>query len=587
MSAEQNVFYGAEAFLNLFLKQGARSQQVVVRNYGNGTWQQFSGRDLCAHMGRAVETWTSQLGVPLPDRENPATIAILCRASYASLLAPSAAVLAGYDVLMIPGHASKEVIDWCVKHYKVKAIATDIDEMCASFSSYQLPVFNIGKTVWLPQDKHEEPAALKFYRKSIVASSQALDGAPEAVQEENPIHRIGDFKFLSFGHDGFQKPEVLKPDALVLAARNLLSNINAPAATFWKSLELVAPSTPFSFVGRLALLLKNGVIGFQNHAADWETNMRILRPTVLFASPKELEAPVRHIEELSEKPGYKPRIALSAGIDKANTFFESSKVARYGESIFQVAKRGLRIASRAVVGSDFVKAAVEDLRFIVHGLAPAHEVHVGVFERLGIPVIESYGTTATSGVLSSTSFEAPTFNLIGSPLSHVAFRLGNNSTLEYKINSPLFANSGVWQETGDVVQMTARGFAIAGRERHLFVTAGGMTVSPLRLERLLKDSALVGDVCIVGDRMPYLAALIVLSQEASTEFRLDAERIRNEVAEAVAKVNETLPRNVTIKKFQILEKGFQENLGEKLPNGDINRIRIQETRNGLIQELYQ
>ena len=211
---------------------------------------------------------------------------------------------------------------------------------------------------------------------------------------------------------------------------------------------------------------------------------------------------------------------------------------------------------------------------------------MGAFERLGIPVIESYGTTATAGVLSSTSYDAPTFNLIGSPLAHVVFRLGNNSTLEYKINSDLFEHAQTWQETGDVVQMTAHGFAIAGREKHLFVTAGGMTVSPLRLERLLKDSPLVGDVCIVGDRMPYLAALIVLSQEASTEYRLDSERIKGEVAEAVAKVNETLPRNVTIKKFQILEKAFQENLGEKLPNGDINRLRIQETQNSIIQDLY-
>lgn len=584
---DASLFADAENFLNLLLKQAARANQVVVRSYGNGTWQQYSGKDFSAHLGRGVASWLKEF--PLEQRnKSKQTIAFLCRPSYASLIAPFAATLAGLDVLLLPSHASTEVIEWCTKKLNILAFASDIDEVCPALSGLGLPVYNIGKTVWLPQDKHAEPALFKAYREyRTVADAREAGGGEVAPEFLAQLPQgIGQFKFISFGHDGFQKPETLKADALVLVAHNFLQAAAIPAQIHWKSLELMPPATPFAIVSRFAVLLKNGVIGFSNLTADWETNLRILRPTVLFASPKELEPVVQFIEELAAQPVYKGRIAMSATMDKANVFLQSSKVARYGDGLFSLAKKGLRVASRAVIGNEFVKEAVEDLAIVIHGLAPAHESVVGSFEKLDIPVLETFGTTSAGGILSTNTFEAPFFNLIGSPLSHVAFRLGNNSTLEYRLSSQLFENANKWQETGDVVQMTAHGFAIAGREKHLFVTAGGMTVSPVRLERLLKDNPVIGDVCIVGDRMPYLAALIVLSQEAATEFRLDASRIQEQVAEVVAKVNETLPRNVTIKKFQILEKPFQENLGEKLPNGDINRLKIQETRNSLIQSLY-
>jgi long-subunit acyl-CoA synthetase (AMP-forming) len=135
--------------------------------------------------------------------------------------------------------------------------------------------------------------------------------------------------------------------------------------------------------------------------------------------------------------------------------------------------------------------------------------------------------------------------------------------------------------------MTPFGFKITGRRKHLFVTAGGLTISPVRLEQLLCEFQEILDACIVGDKMPYLSALVVLSADAQAEFRTEPEKIRDVLQQHIGRVNETLPRHATIKKFLVLEKPFQESLGEKLPTGSLNRLKINETRKSEIESLYQ
>jgi long-chain acyl-CoA synthetase len=374
---------------------------------------------------------------------------------------------------------------------------------------------------------------------------------------------------------------------MVLTAQNFIIHLQPPPGLFWKTLELVPPSNPFSHLSRFATLLRNGVLGFPNQASDWESNLRILRPTLLFASRPELESVVAHVEKIAQRPGFKARTTAGGRIDQARAMLSSNRALKLPEAVFDAAGRVLRMVSRFAVGETFVDEAVGQLRCVVHGLAPAQESHVRCLERIGVPVVETYGVTAAAGLLSSNTFEAPHFNLIGSPLPHVSFRLGAHSLLEYKLATSVFKDSGVWQETGDVAQMTPFGFAITGRKKHLFVTAGGVTVSPVRLEGLFKEHEIIADACVVGDKMPYLAALIVLSPQAYADYQARTEEIKERVQDIVTAVNETLSRFATIKKFVVLDKPFLEQDGEKLSSGSLNRLKIYETRRALIENLYR
>lgn len=586
------LFEGAEAFLALLLRQGARDSSVVARAYGGGAWSQFSGRDLMAHVGRSAENWLSVFPLPQP-KGTRRSLLFLGRGGYSGFVATLGALCAGIDVMFMPTQAALADVRWCAEYFGCGALVTDVEEIAQHLGPIGLPVYDVGSTLWLAQDRFAEPEIFKLFRLHKadpdvrIAREHAGRTEITALLRRYAGARVGRMCFVSFGHDGFQKPEELAPDALVLAAQNFGIHLQAPASLPWKTLELLAPSNPFSHLSRFAALVKNGVVGFPNQAADWETNLRILRPTILFASRPELEQAVNFIEKVAEKPRFKSRAAAGGRIEQVRDLLSSSRALKLPEGVFDGAGRVLRFASRLAVGDPFLEEAVGSLRCVVHGLAPAQESHVRVLSRLGVPVVETYGVTAAAGLLSSNTFEAPHFNLIGSPLPHVSFRLGAQSLLEYKISLPAFAGAGDWQETGDVAQMTPFGFSITGRKKHLFTTAGGVTVSPVRLEQALAEGNLVESACIVGDRMPYLGALIVLSQEAQADFKKDSQSVRDKVQAAIDRVNETLPRHATIKKFVVLEKSFSDQDGEVLSSGALNRLKIYETRAALIENLYR
>lgn len=596
----------ARQFMNLLTRQSARTGSVVARTYGNGSWQQFSGRDFSAHLGRSARNWFHAF--PLAERKEgkQGTVVFLARNTYGTFVGALGAALAGLDVMFAPVQMAATDLRWCLEYFGAVALATDREEIATRLGEFGLPAFHLSSTMWTAQDRFAEPLAYRVYREALAAvpveaatetasgatptsgAAPASDAAadPEAELWRARGLRIGRFGFISFGNDGFQKPERLTPDALVVTAQNLLLHLSVPGSIYWKSLELLEPSNPFAHLSRLCCLLRNGVIGFPNTMTDWETNLRILRPSFLFAGPQELERIAAFSEEVAGRGVHRPRVRLGKLIEASRDLLNSSRALKLPEPLFDGAKKALRVASRASMGRRFVRESVEDLRFVVHGLAPAPQHAVEALDRLGVPVIETYGVTAAAGVLSANTFQAPHFNLLGTPLAHVSFRLGADSQLEYRLSAAAFPGAGAWVETGDVAQMTPFGFAITGRKRHLFLTGDGAVVSPVRLEQALKRDGLIADACVLGENLPYLAALVVLAPEAAADYRIEPAKVRAAVQELLSSVNASLPRNATIKKFAILERPFQEGEGEKLPGGGVNRMRIAQTREADINGLY-
>ncbi|MEY4065410.1 MAG: hypothetical protein RIR26_1618 [Pseudomonadota bacterium] len=595
----EHLFLGKEQFLNLLLRQCVRTEQVIARAYAEGTWNQYSGRDFLSHLGRASRNWQKALEGLKPfetkehspsDQARGPAVLFMTRNSYTAFVASLSAVLSGYDVMFMPLHASLTDVRWCLEYFGCVALATDIHGYAHEIRDVGVAVFDLSTQHWPARAQEPEPVALTLFRwfktaPELREAKRQTNALPE-LAGPSP-RRLGCFDFISFGHDGFQKPEALSLDAMVVTSNHLLLHLNTPSELFWKTLEVLPLANPFSHLSRFCALLKNGVIGFPQLGGEFEGHLRILRPTVIFVSPAELEKIAKHIDEQRSLPGFSPRLAAGSSLEKVRGYLKTGRALKLPESVFDAASRVLLWASRNAVGQDFVRHTLADLRVLVHGLAPAREVHVETLGQMGVPVVETYGVTAAAGLLSANTYEAPHLNLIGNPVSHVSFRLGQNSSLEYRLNHPAFASAGHWQDTGDVAQMTPFGFKITGRRRHLFVTAGGVTISPLRLEQLLRESSEIQDVCIVGDKMPFLSALVVLSADAQAEFRMQPDKIRELVQQRIGSVNETLPRHATIKKFLVLDKPFQESLGEKLPTGSLNRLKINETRKADIEALYQ
>jgi hypothetical protein len=598
----------------------ASSTRVVARNYANGVWQQYSGSDFVSHLGRSARGWAREAATLKLHRgeQKAARPVLMCvglsgMTTYAEWITCYGALLQGMDVFFAPEQLSGQELKLCLSYFGVTAIVCDPSLFAERYRNLGVPIYQTEQRTWAPGDRGGFPEAVEAYRncastlglqrsEASFGSSETQGSAdkrsrrtkktlqplpPVLPTEQKPLADLGDLLFISIGNDGYHRKVRLPLDAFLVTAQNFLLHLNAPSWFEWRSIEMVSLSHPFAHTTRLALILKNGVVGFMNPSMDWQSNLEVLRPSCIAVGPPELQQIATHVTAVRRKTAYRSRVAMSEGLGSVRKYLEGGRSFRLSPNVFGALSKSIRRASQLIVGSSFMAEAAGDLKFIVHGLAPAQKNHVRVLDRLGVPVVETYGKTAACGLLASNTYAEPHLNLIGSPLEHVAFRLGEESVLEYRVTSRHFEDGLAWLPTGDVAQMTPFGYAIIGRKLHQISTRGGVVVSPALFEWRLSESGLISQACIVGDHLPFLGALLVLAPEARTRFEQNPDAVREEVNAVVSKINETLPRNGTIKKFEILSEPFLEVSGEMLPNGAVNRVRVFETRAEAIARIYE
>lgn len=592
----------SDLFLELLLKISVKSHVTVARFYAKGSWHQISGTTFVSHLGESSEHWKKlqEKGEISQSRNNPSLL-FFAENSYHSYVALFGALLANFNVICAPHHATVQELEWCIQRFSCVAIALGHNHDYRFYNHLGLPIFSVTSLDWGPRSKCGEPQILKQYRKwkchlgaadgnilsfeedKIVSANSEMEHENATESSDLNCGRLG---FLSVDQKGALVPQTLSLNALLIVCQNFLVHCDVPSHIPFRSLEMLTPTHPFCFLSFLCALMKNGIVGFPHRQLDYEENLRTLKPTYIFATPKELAVVSDFVQKSYDSSVLKSPMKVLNRVQQLQDAMFTNRAMKLPENLFDTCREVLRKTSRYFLGKSQIKNAVEDLRFVVHGLANTDENAVRILELFGIPVIETYGTTLGGGLLSSNTFAAPHLHTLGTPLPHVTFRLGKNSILEYRISHPHFEDRGVWLETGDVVQMTPHGFILTGCKKHLIITTGGVVVSPPRIEKMLKECDEIQDVCLLGDRKPYLTAFVVLKEEMYLKYQENKEEVRNKIQNFVSQMNEVLPRNATLKKFVILEQPFLDNCGEFLANGDLNRKKIIENRAEQVHELY-
>ncbi len=139
--------------------------------------------------------------------------------------------------------------------------------------------------------------------------------------------------------------------------------------------------------------------------------------------------------------------------------------------------------------------------------------------------------------------------------------------------------------TGDIGELDTDGFLkITGRKKEIIITAGGENVTPSLIEDVVKANRLVSEICLVGDTMPYLIALITKNEDAAGN--LSADEIHSEIEEHIEKINQQFARSHQIKKFVVLPRQFTEADGELTPTMKMKRSVIHVHYAQEISDLY-
>jgi long-chain acyl-CoA synthetase len=228
-----------------------------------------------------------------------------------------------------------------------------------------------------------------------------------------------------------------------------------------------------------------------------------------------------------------------------------------------------------------------------------------------MPLIEGYGLTE-AGVISFNPIERPKPGSIGKLLPGVQARLTEDG--EIQVNTPcLFlgyykddaATRSVmtedrWFSTGDIGEVDSDGYwYITGRKKELIVSSNGKKIYPARIENLFKMEPVINQVLLIGDKKPYVTALLTLNMAQLPNLKggdglagkdpaeiVQAEPVTKAVGEAVSRVNKQLADFERIRRFKLLDREFSIEQGELTPTMKIRRARVLENHRALVSELY-
>jgi long-chain acyl-CoA synthetase len=336
------------------------------------------------------------------------------------------------------------------------------------------------------------------------------------------------------------------------------------------------------------LPIRMGVpVWFSESLAKLPHEMKTIRPTFLLAPPRVWERIAASVNtEVRKKSAIARKIfhgAVGLGAEVSRLREEGKPVPKALLAMLQVANRMVFSKIRARLGGR--------IRWAASGAAPLGKDLARFYAAIGIPLIEGYGLTE-GGVVCFNPIDRPKSGSIGKKLPGVELRLAEDG--ELLIKSPaLFsgyykdpvATEAVlrdgWLYTGDIAEIDSEGYVyITGRKKELIVSSNGKKIYPARIEMLFKTEPVINQVVLIGDRLPYVTALVTIN---AAEVATSAEA---EVKKAVARVNRKLAPFEQIRKFRILERDFSIEAGELTPTMKVRRNRVLENHRDLVSELY-
>ncbi|WP_104164627.1 long-chain fatty acid--CoA ligase [Cryobacterium sp. N22] len=367
-------------------------------------------------------------------------------------------------------------------------------------------------------------------------------------------------------------------------------------------------TTAHVFARFIAVLCVHGGVrvGHQPDTRQLLPSLGSFKPTFLLAVPRVFEKVYNSAEQKAEAGGKGKIFEAASEVAVAH-----SKLVEAGERIPLGMKVKFALFDRLVYSK--LRAAMGgNVKFAVSGSAPlgAHLGHF--FHSLGIVILEGYGLTETTAPATVNLATKAKIGSVGPALPGVSVRVMDDGEIEVKgvnVFTEYWKNPEAtaavfddgWLKTGDIGALDDDGFlSITGRKKEIIVTAGGKNVAPAALEDPIRSNPLVGQVIVVGDKKPFIAALVTLDPEMLPVWLnnnhedagmslIDASvhpKVLAEVQRAIDHANETVSRAESIRKFVVLPIELTEAGGYLTPKMSIKRDVILRDFAAEIQNLY-
>ncbi|MGQ0716316.1 MAG: AMP-dependent synthetase/ligase [Pseudonocardiales bacterium] len=573
------------------------ASSVSFRRRVDGGWVDVTARDF-AEQVRSVAKGLITSGIERGDR-----VALLSKTRYEWTVLDYAIWAAGASTVPIYETSSPEQVEWILSDSGAKAVFV---ETSAHREIVQGLVDRLGQPALVWQIERGPGGAGPGAAIDEVTALGA-EISDDAVRQRAAAVVAEDLATLIYtsGTTG-------RPKGCEITHRNLLAVTRSAMGEFpglMQSANSVLLFIPLAHV--LARILQcccvyaRITLGHTRDVTNLAAELAEFRPTFVLAVPRVFEKVYNSAKQKAHADGkgfiFDAAEATAVEWSRALDTGGGSLVLRGKHALFdQLVYSKLR----AVLGGRCVAA--------VSGGAPLGERLGHFFRGIGVTVLEGYGLTETSAPAAVNTEKNVKIGTVGQPLPGVTIKIGDDG--EVLIKSPgllrrYWHNEQAteeaivdgWFHTGDLGQLDADGFLrITGRKKELIVTAAGKNVSPAALEDRIRAHRLISQCMVVGDKQPFVAALITLDADVlpawaaehgkptgvSAADLIDDDALRAEVQGAVDDANRTVSKAETIRRFRILPVDFTEDGGQLTPTLKLKRAVVAKDFAADIEALY-
>nr|WP_279582780.1 AMP-dependent synthetase/ligase [Fodinicola feengrottensis] len=396
-----------------------------------------------------------------------------------------------------------------------------------------------------------------------------------------------------------------RPKGCQLTHRNLYSNVLATAATLshvfspGQSTLLFLPlAHVFGRIIQCGSIYSRVRLGHLPNVSDLPTAFAEFSPDFILAVPRVFEKIYTGAQQKARTEG------------KGGIFDRAERAAIAYSQALDTGRIPVTLKAEHALFDRLVYARLREAlggscRAVLSASAPLGERLGHFFRGIGVPVFEGYGLTETSPVATVNTLGQTRIGSVGRPIPGTTVRIAEDTEILIK-GEQIFAgywknpeataeaiDSDGWFHTGDLGALDADGYlSITGRKKELIVTAGGKNVAPAVLEDRVRAHGLISQCMVVGDKMPFVAALVTIDEDAFGPWKekagkpadatvtdlLDDQDLLAEVQTAIDDANKAVSRAESIRKFRIMPADFTEESGELTPTLKLRRSIVATAR---------
>ena len=595
----------------------------------DGAWHSMSAGEMLRH-SRSIALGLHSLGIRRGDR-----VALLSESRVEWVLADQGCIFAGAVGVPIYPTLTPPQVAYILKDSGARALFVSTPAKLAEIEIALRECGNVENVVVFDADASGYASFQLASERAYPTRQPGMPAYPEAPPEKNHLS-LAELETRGRELESQRpkladelaraaKPEDLatiiytsgttgEPKGVMLTHANMVSNLLASSNHFEfgendSALSVLPLSHGFERQA-MNMYLHHGMSVYFGESLDKiAVNLREVHPTVFVGVPRIYEKILAKAKERAAEKGRMNGLLFDWAIETAKRW---ARLALGHRPIPFWLSRRHEIADRLVFAK-LREALGGRIRIFVSGAAPLSPDVALALAGAGLPIVQGYGLTETSPVITAGQLDENRVGAAGKPIPNVEVRIAPDGEIETRgphvmlgyWNKPeetrtVFTEDG-WFKTGDIGSFDADGFlSVTDRKKELFKTSGGKYISPQPIEQLIKSSRFVNQVVVIGSERRFPAALIVpewdqlesyaklkgFDLRTHEDFCHDP-RIINLFERQIAARTQNLAQFEKIKRIALLEKELTVEGGELTPTLKVKRRVVNEKYRDVIDRIYQ